>query len=432
MQDVFAPVQTVARPVVQAGSSSPHAGRTVTSEEGGESFSDYVTADGRAPLVTFGEPVASSEEAAEKEAGTMAEEAEEAPVPPAPPDRSPETSEVLPEGEAAEPATALVGPYPQAPEVTSSQGDASRDTMDEVVETTGAAPRSVTTAMERFGQVTSGQNAVPQPGNLLAPPALAAPHSFQPSPSPKLREVSARIADTAEAMPFRTAQRDNSSGNRGEAAFVTASARAAPDPRAAPHPPVTTQSLQQTPTAEPVATAAHRELQIAYTEGPDGALAPGADARPMAEVTRISPAQAPPGSTPSQVVDIGQQIAARVFGGGPDGAKIPGQVEISLSPAELGRVRLSMAPGEAGLMVTIYAERPETLDLMRRHGDQLMQELRQAGFDRAEFTFGGDGADARKDRGEEHGRGEADDGPLAPPEPPAVRVRLSDGLDLRL
>ncbi|MCV6610332.1 MAG: flagellar hook-length control protein FliK, partial [Amphritea sp.] len=48
-----------------------------------------------------------------------------------------------------------------------------------------------------------------------------------------------------------------------------------------------------------------------------------------------------------------------------------GRVEIRLSPEELGSVRLQLHQGESGLTVTVQAERPETLDLMRRNIDQL-------------------------------------------------------------
>lgn len=68
-----------------------------------------------------------------------------------------------------------------------------------------------------------------------------------------------------------------------------------------------------------------------------------------------------------------------------------GGVEIRLSPEELGSVRLQMAPSEHGMVVTIQADRPETLDLMRRNIDQLAQDLAAAGYEGAEFSFGDDG-----------------------------------------
>jgi flagellar hook-length control protein FliK len=65
-----------------------------------------------------------------------------------------------------------------------------------------------------------------------------------------------------------------------------------------------------------------------------------------------------------------------------------GAVELSLNPEELGRVRMTLSPAEAGLSVSITAERPETLELMRRNADILAQEFRNLGYDSTSFNFG--------------------------------------------
>ena len=67
-----------------------------------------------------------------------------------------------------------------------------------------------------------------------------------------------------------------------------------------------------------------------------------------------------------------------------------GSVDVHLSPEELGRVRLSMTPTETGMAVSILAERPETIELIRRHAELLAQELRQQGHTSVAFSFGGD------------------------------------------
>lgn len=67
-----------------------------------------------------------------------------------------------------------------------------------------------------------------------------------------------------------------------------------------------------------------------------------------------------------------------------------GDFEIALSPEELGRVRLGLSGAEGAMTVTVTAERPETLDLMRRHIDILAQELRELGFAKLSFSFGHD------------------------------------------
>lgn len=69
----------------------------------------------------------------------------------------------------------------------------------------------------------------------------------------------------------------------------------------------------------------------------------------------------------------------------------PGKsVEIALNPEELGRVRMSLLTSETGISVSITSDRPETLDLLRRHIDQLAQEFQNLGYENAAFHFGGD------------------------------------------
>lgn len=75
----------------------------------------------------------------------------------------------------------------------------------------------------------------------------------------------------------------------------------------------------------------------------------------------------------------------------PDGAE--GTVEITLSPEELGKVKLVIVAGERP-SVSVIADRMETHDLLRRHGDLLARELRESGIAGADISFSssGDGA----------------------------------------
>jgi flagellar hook-length control protein FliK len=86
-----------------------------------------------------------------------------------------------------------------------------------------------------------------------------------------------------------------------------------------------------------------------------------------------------PRATAAQLAEVARRLA-------------DGPVEVSLSPEELGRVRLSLHGNEAQMTVQIMAERPETLDLLRRHIDLLAAELRQQGFTDLTFSFSGGGA----------------------------------------
>ena len=72
-----------------------------------------------------------------------------------------------------------------------------------------------------------------------------------------------------------------------------------------------------------------------------------------------------------------------------------GTTEIALSPAELGRVQVSLQtdtqnPDRVSVMLAF--ERPETMDLFRRHVDQLADALRAAGYSGVDIGFGQQGA----------------------------------------
>ncbi|MEP6018682.1 MAG: flagellar hook-length control protein FliK [Paracoccaceae bacterium] len=62
-------------------------------------------------------------------------------------------------------------------------------------------------------------------------------------------------------------------------------------------------------------------------------------------------------------------------------------IELTLSPAELGRVRMTLKGGENNMMVTVLAERPETLDLMRRNIEMLDQAMSDLGYENISFSF---------------------------------------------
>ncbi|MFK7877854.1 MAG: flagellar hook-length control protein FliK [Paracoccaceae bacterium] len=68
-------------------------------------------------------------------------------------------------------------------------------------------------------------------------------------------------------------------------------------------------------------------------------------------------------------------------------------VEISLSPQELGRIRLSLATTEGGIVLQVTAERQETLDLMKRNASELAKDLQSLGFDMVDLAFGQGGQD---------------------------------------
>ena len=74
-------------------------------------------------------------------------------------------------------------------------------------------------------------------------------------------------------------------------------------------------------------------------------------------------------------------------------------VQISLSPEELGRVRMVLSTTDTGVAVSIMAERPETLDLMRRNIEQLAEEFRRLGYEDIKFDFSGGDSESWRDQG---------------------------------
>jgi len=63
------------------------------------------------------------------------------------------------------------------------------------------------------------------------------------------------------------------------------------------------------------------------------------------------------------------------------------RVELRLDPPELGRVQIDIRFDDGAAAASISAERPETLELLRRHADALQRELTSAGFTGANVAF---------------------------------------------
>jgi hypothetical protein len=77
---------------------------------------------------------------------------------------------------------------------------------------------------------------------------------------------------------------------------------------------------------------------------------------------------------------------------------------INLEPPELGHLEIEFKQDQGRLTATVSVERPETLDLLRRHADMLLRDLAASGYAEAEVAFGdsrtlGGGGDAGTDAG---------------------------------
>lgn len=183
-----------------------------------------------------------------------------------------------------------------------------------------------------------------------------------------------------------------------------------------------------------VATRQEGPLTPVNPESPRGVegLLPG-DLRSLSGAWQAG-ADAPKG--PGHAADIARQLSAQIAAS--SAARGPGgyqTLEITLNPAELGRVRLTLQAGEAAMVVTIAADRPETLDLMRRNVDVLAQEFRDIGYDSTGFSFGQEaaGRDGKSAEGQKSGTAPdlvgLDIGPGGSVGRPGLHT---DGLDIRL
>ncbi len=126
---------------------------------------------------------------------------------------------------------------------------------------------------------------------------------------------------------------------------------------------------------------------------PGGAESPPADTMPPGEDRQIIAVGRDETSRPLwvelpgrvQIGRLGGELRALVI----EHMRPAGQslFQIRMDPVELGQLRITLQMTEAGLHIQIMAERPETLDLMRRFSADLMQDLRQMGFSDLMMSF---------------------------------------------
>nr|WP_321249709.1 flagellar hook-length control protein FliK [uncultured Ruegeria sp.] len=167
--------------------------------------------------------------------------------------------------------------------------------------------------------------------------------------------------------------------------------------------------------------SAVQELDILQSPG---------DTRSPVATREASLMSSPP---PTSRADIARAVAgqmAAVISSRPG----TGAVEVALNPEELGRVSIVLNGREDGLHMSITAERPEALDLMRRHISILESEFQKLGFGGLSFEFGTSpdtghgGSDAHRPASADTGLAEADQ--ILDPSVP--KTGPSRGIDIRL
>jgi hypothetical protein len=124
-----------------------------------------------------------------------------------------------------------------------------------------------------------------------------------------------------------------------------------------------------------------------------------------------------------------------------DGSDRAGPIltELELAPKELGRLKMVLQATERGLHLQIFAERPETLDLVRRHVDALHRAMVMDGVTLAGLELGSEGGRGSTAFRDGRGEGATPQAPLEPtdetaPELPrgGPRPDPRGPLDLRL
>jgi flagellar hook-length control protein FliK len=185
-------------------------------------------------------------------------------------------------------------------------------------------------------------------------------------------------------------------------------------------------SLVQSTTAPPAT------MKVQPANSPIEVSAVPLDIEPQFVAQLERAGHAPPSLTqaPLTQVDTARHVASQIAVAVIDRAGRP--TEISLSPGELGRVRLTMSTVDTAITLTISAERQETTDLLRKHIETLTQEFKDLGYNDISFTFGqGESApDADPDQ-----LSEAPDQPIDTEETPiqrATQIVGTSGLDIKL
>ena len=294
-------------------------------------------------------------------------------------------------------------------------------------------------------KVIAKENTVPHQGGPAAPARdgnLAAlptsPMAQTPVEAAKAQPLSASVA----AIITKTAEDSTNASKRAQASLLSESAaveRALDQAVKADR--LTTPGTPVNPPNAPVFLPRQHvdPAQLAKsltTEVEVSAL----DDKPIAFEARTlgasSAAMAVPTQALAQRADLPQHIAMQIAAAAQrGGAGRP--IDIVLNPAELGPVRLSLASADGVMSMTVIAERPETLDLMRRHIDTLAQEFLNIGYGKAQFSFGGgqSGQTGQEHSDTSHSLA-GGSGPQAPiTETPNLHhtpILISDRLDIRL
>lgn len=253
-----------------------------------------------------------------------------------------------------------------------------------------ASGGSSTSAPSADNTIPSRSFAHPEQGHVTgtgSAAATAAPSPGIPSAATPAPQIQTQIQVAAGAPAFSKADQLQSD----DAAPVAASSGSS-------------RSTGSSASTDPaVATYGRRQRASANLESPrvqptlagDQALAPTEDPvpsglglgsdRPLATpgADANAPSSHAPGThRPATAHSVGQQLAHAAA------TASERTVELTLSPEELGKVRMTLHATEGSITVAVQADRADTLDLMRRNIDSLARDFRDLGYADISFSFG--------------------------------------------
>lgn len=168
--------------------------------------------------------------------------------------------------------------------------------------------------------------------------------------------------------------------------------------------------------------AANAKFGLANPEGNVVVRIEGAN---KTAVLASMPATGPPSVIQQTIVHLNQRVH------GTDAQEF----EVRLDPEELGKLRISVNSRDVGLVISIVAERPETLELLRKNSHELLAGLSDLDFDAANLSFSqgemSSDAEVPSDEQRDVSSGEDESSELSPASP-KILITATDRLDLKL
>lgn len=272
------------------------------------------------------------------------------------------------------------GAAPRRPRTGSTLRGPLSDTSDKPSQTAvPAANRSPTMAMTQAESLVAALDA-PEVQTTASPPL-----SFRSVPTADAQIGPATSATILKIDPVSAKTRSTGAGAHAASTPLDGKiSERSISPVAAAQLPVSEVEVVPTPVVAPATPDPDRQ-ELAARMSPAGHGDPEA-ARLLAQQMSAQASGHVSPSAPAVAADHGPAISRQIAEAA---HHLPnGPVELTLSPEGLGRVRLTLATSDSGISVSVHAERPETLDLIRRSIDHLARDFRDLGYANTTFTFG--------------------------------------------